>query len=277
MKTFAVIGNPVEHSWSPELHQAIFRQTGLKAEYRKIEVPPNKLAEFVLENTLDGFNVTLPHKESIIPYLDALDYHAETLQAVNCVIRVNGKQVGYNMDWVGFKRALEEQVVDLAGYHTIILGAGGAARAVAYTLAQLPVRFIQITSRTWERASRLVHWLEKAVSTPARVVEWERISVSLQNTGPLVIINTTPLGMWPDIDKIPLDPQLLKKGTILIDTIYNPPETRWLKEGQKQGCLIFGGLEMFIAQGLASDRLWFSSNRLEKIDLNQIRKVLISP
>jgi len=277
LKRFAVIGHPVEHSWSPELHRAVFQQTGLNADYRKIEVLPERLAEFVHNNPLAGYNVTIPHKETIIPHLDILDYHAELLQAVNCVVRDNGKQVGYNTDWIGFKQALDTGDVNLAGYHAIILGAGGAAKAAAYSLTQLPVNSIRIASRTRHKADRLALWLNQSLSTSAHSMEWEQVSATLNERSPLALINTTPLGMWPRVERMPVDPQILKKGTVLIDAIYNPPITRWLKEGKEKGCKILGGLEMFLAQGLASDRLWFGPEKFEKIDLNPIRKVLISP
>jgi len=276
LKTFAVIGHPVEHSWSPELHRAVFRQISMKADYRKIEVLPEQLADFVHDNSLEGYNVTIPHKETIIPHLDTLDYHAELLQAVNCVVRENGKQVGYNTDWIGFKQALEGGGLNLAGYHVIILGAGGAAKAVAYSLAQLPLYSIRIASRSRHKADRLVLWLNEALSTSAHTLGWNQVPTILKELSPLALINTTPLGMWPRVEERPLNPRFMKEGTVLIDVIYNPPETHWLKEGKERGCKVLGGLEMFIAQGLASDRLWFGPERLEKIDLNQMRKVLIS-
>ena len=258
MKRFAVIGNPIAHSLSPVLHQEIYRQLGLKASYEKIHVIPNTLHSFMNANELDGFNVTIPHKQAIIPYLDMLDESAQTIGAVNCVH--GGK--GYNTDWIGFLNAMELNGVDLKGKKCTIIGAGGAARAVAFGLVHAGVKSISIKNRTQVKADELLDWINSIFPN----------NDPSENSD--VIINCIPLGMWPDTESKP-DVEI-QVGQVLADTIYNPLETTWLKSGKTKNAKIIGGLDMFIAQGLASADIWFGENISEKIKLEPIKKGLKS-
>ena len=258
MKRFAVIGNPIAHSLSPVLHQEIYRQLGLKASYEKIHVIPNTLHSFMNANELDGFNVTIPHKQAIIPYLDMLDESAQTIGAVNCVH--GGK--GYNTDWIGFLNAMELNGVDLKGKKCTIIGAGGAARAVAFGLVHAGVKSISIKNRTQVKADELLDWINSIFPN----------NDPSENSD--VIINCIPLGMWPDTESKP-DVEI-QVGQVLADTIYNPLETAWLKAGKTKSAKIIGGLDMFIAQGLASADIWFGEKISEKIKLEPIKKGLKS-
>ncbi len=260
MKRFAVIGDPIAHTLSPNLHQEVYRQLELDASFEQIHVTPNSLDSFINSNKLDGFNVTIPHKLSIIPFLKGLDEAAKTIGAVNCVH--NGK--GYNTDWIGFLKAMELNGVDLNGKDCTILGSGGAARAIAYGLVQADVNSILISNRTQTKADQLLDW----------------INSSFPNNNPSensdVIVNYTPLGMWPDTESMPLEPSDISPDHILADTIYNPLETAWLKAGKTKGAKTIDGLDMFIAQGLASADIWFGEKISEKIKLENIKKVLKS-
>ena len=210
----------------------------------------------MLDNGLDGFNVTLPHKEKIIDHLTSLDNSAAVVGAVNCVYR----NVGYNTDWTGFLRALKMKQIDLRGRSCLLLGAGGAARSVAHALIATGSSSISVLNRSKERANRLLSWIKERMpkNAPSDTIE--------------VVINCTPIGMWPDTKRLPIENSLIDGATILIDTIYNPLETEWLKRGRKRGATTLGGLEMFIAQGLASNDIWFGHNISEKIDIKKIRK-----
>jgi shikimate dehydrogenase len=258
MKRFAVIGDPIAHTLSPNLHQEVYRQLELNASFEKIHVTPNSLDSFINSNKLDGFNVTIPHKLSIIPFLKGLDEAAKTIGAVNCVH--NGK--GYNTDWIGFLKAMELNGVDLNGKDCTILGAGGAARAIAYGLVQADVNSILISNRTQTKADQLLDWINSIFPT------------NFQSKNSDIIINCTPLGMWPDTESMP--EVEIQNGQILADTIYNPLETAWLKAGKTKGAKTIGGLDMFIAQGLASADIWFGEKISEKIKLENIKKVLKS-
>ncbi len=258
MKRFAVIGDPIAHTLSPNLHQEVYRQLELDASFEQIHVTPNSLDSFINSNKLDGFNVTIPHKLSIIPFLKGLDEAAKTIGAVNCVH--NGK--GYNTDWIGFLKAMEFNGVDLNGKDCTILGAGGAARAIAYGLVQADVNSILISNRTQTKADQLLDWINSIFPT------------NFQSKNSDIIINCTPLGMWPDTESMP--EVEIQNGQILADTIYNPLETAWLKAGKTKGAKTIDGLDMFIAQGLASADIWFGEKISEKIKLENIKKVLKS-
>ena len=258
MKRFAVIGDPIAHTLSPNLHQEVYRQLELDASFEKIHVTPNSLDSFINSNKLDGFNVTIPHKLSIIPFLKGLDEAAKTIGAVNCVH--NGK--GYNTDWIGFLKAMKLNGVDLNGKNCTILGAGGAARAIAYGLVQADVNSILISNRTQAKADQLLDWINSIFPT------------NFKSKNSDIIINCTSLGMWPDTESMPTVE--IQKGQILADTIYNPMETSWLKAGKTKDAKTIGGLDMFIAQGLASEDIWVGEKISEKIKLENIKKVLKS-
>ncbi|MBT4270926.1 MAG: shikimate dehydrogenase [Candidatus Marinimicrobia bacterium] len=262
MKQFAVIGYPIAHSLSPVLHREIYRQLDLEASFEKIHVMQNELHSFMKENELDGFNVTIPHKQSVIPFLDELDESAQIIGAVNCVH--NG--IGYNTDWIGFTKAMEQNGVDLKEKNSLILGAGGAARAVAYALIQSNVNSISIMNRTKQNADTLVKWIKNNSNISVNTQTHEH-----SNTQTL-IINCTPLGMWPNTEAIPEFE--IQKDQVLVDTIYNPIETRWLELGKEKGAKVIGGLDMFITQGLASADIWFGEKISKKIKFDPLKKVL---
>ena len=265
MKRFAVIGDPIAHSLSVTLHSEIYKQLDIKAEYKKIHLRNDKMNLFINSNQLNGFNVTLPHKESIIPFLDELDEAARIIGAVNCV----DKSKGYNTDWIGFSRAIEINGIDLKGENCVILGAGGAARAVAFALIKANVKSITVVNRTIERAKKLVEWMQKISDVKSSQVQQLEVLKHYQ-----IIINCTPVGMWPDVKSIPSIN--FGKGNILAETIYNPFETKWLKKGKELDIRVVIGLDMFIAQGLASCDIWLKQNISGKVNFEKIKKVLKS-
>ena len=260
MRQFAVIGDPIEHSLSPILHGEIFRQLGIDAKYEKFHVSSNSLDSFMSKNTFDGLNVTLPHKEKIIRYLDNLDTSAYAIGAVNCIF----DNIGYNSDWIGFLRAMKINSIELEGKSCLIIGAGGVARSVAYALIMARVASINVRNRSKDREKNLMMWIKEKFpnNTNNPFISYE------------AIINCTPIGMWPNTESIPSSKKLIENASILVDTIYNPTETQWLKQGKRCGAKTLGGLDMFIAQGLASADIWFQEKISEKIDPVKIRKEL---
>lgn len=256
MKHFAVIGDPISQSLSPILHNEVYRQLGIEALFEKLHVLPDALSEFMATNQLDGFNVTIPHKQTVLPFFDEIDKAAKTIGAVNCV---HGNK-GYNTDWIGFKKALELNEIDLKGKKCLIIGAGGAARAIAFSLIQSGVSAISVINRTQSKADELFEWIQY-------------ISPNIITTeNPGILVNCTPIGMWPNVDSLPK--YEINKDHILIDTIYNPIETKWLKVGNELGAKTVSGLDMFIAQGLASIDIWFEETISEKVNTEKIRSVL---
>ena len=163
MKKFAVIGDPIQHSLSPTLHGEVYEQLGIEADYQRQSVRAESLPSFVANNGLDGFNVTLPHKETIIAHLSSLDSSADGVGAVNCVYR----NIGYNTDWTGFLRAAEMKEINLSGKSCMILGAGGVARSVALALIVAGVASISVTNRSKDRADRLLSWIQERMPSNA--------------------------------------------------------------------------------------------------------------
>ena len=256
MKKFAVIGNPINHSLSPLMHESIFKQIGLKASYEKIQIEPFELEKFVRSNKLDGYNVTIPYKNIILKHLGNIGNSAQNITAVNCV-SINK---GYNTDWIGFTKTLDQNKIDLKNKSCLIIGSGGAAYAIAYALIRSKVSSIQIENRSIENKIKLEKWISQRMNKKS-------------DSMPEVFINCTPLGMSPFIDEIPSNVNI-KNGNIVIDTIYNPIKTKWLKQCEKKGAKIISGLDMLIAQGIASLNIWLEDDLFDKINLKHIKNIL---
>ncbi|MEE8436846.1 MAG: shikimate dehydrogenase [Candidatus Neomarinimicrobiota bacterium] len=271
MNGFGLIGDPLGHSLSPALYRELFRRLKLQNSFKIIKVKQEKLEAFVKENTLQGYNVTIPHKETIIPFLEQLSPEARIMGAVNCINKSPAGTVGHNTDWLGFKTALNINKVDVTGKKCLILGAGGAAKAIIYALIKMGAGFIRILNRHYERGLLLSVWAQKLSRNGTEAVLLENINFREID----IIINCTPVGMWPAVNASPLNPEHINRESTLIDTVYNPLDTKWLRAGREKGALTLGGLDMFIHQGLASLKIWNPGSTFEKIDLDQLEKALI--
>ena len=255
-----VIGTDTKESLSPLIFNYWFKKRNINAKYSfkaiKLKNFDDEMDLILKEENLCGFNVTIPYKQAVIPFLDDLDESAQTISAVNCVYN----RKGYNTDWIGFTQAMEMNDIQLKDKHCSILGAGGAARAVAYSLIKAGVKSIFIQNRTQEHADKLIKWINSIYPDNSSYETAE------------VIINCTPLGMWPDTESMPNIK--IDSEQVLADTIYNPLETAWLNTGKALGAKTIGGLDMFIAQGLASADIWFGEKISKIIKLEPIKKVL---
>jgi shikimate dehydrogenase len=274
MKLYGVIGDPIAHSMSPAMHNDAFASLGIPAYYHPFHVKPNDLKTAVDGMKVigvEGFNVTIPHKTAIIPYLDELDPLAEAIGAVNTVVRKNNRWVGYNTDGTGFVRGLKEALGrELHNDHILIIGAGGAARAIYYTLASEHAPFIDIANRTIEKAAHLAE--QCPFETKTEVLSISEAEKRMGNYS--VVIQTTPIGMSPRTDEMPISLSLLRKGAFVSDIIYNPLETKFLSEAKKRGAKIQNGIKMFVYQGVSAFEKWTGvvpdANRMEKIVLKQL-------
>jgi len=255
-KLVGLFGHPVHHSQSPVMHNTAFVHQQLDFVYMAFDVLPEHLHEAVAGIRalgLRGVNVTLPHKVAIIPLLDEIDPLAERIGAVNTVVNENGRLIGYNTDGTGYVRSLTEETgVDLRGQVVTLLGAGGAARAVAFTLAEQGVREIRIINRSPERAAQLAASLGAAVS--ACVVETEEAGRVIADS--TLLINTTSIGMYPHVDDMPVPDEWLHPGLIVSDLIYNPLETKLLRQARAIGARTHSGVGMFVYQGALAFELW---------------------
>ncbi|MHB1653756.1 MAG: shikimate dehydrogenase [Desulfitobacteriaceae bacterium] len=249
---FAVIGYPIAHSLSPQMHRAGYRELGLLAEYSRFAVEPGRLSDAVKGLKALGFsgwNVTLPHKESIIPLLDELTPEAQRAGAVNTVRRDGEKLIGHNTDGRGFTRFVENELGQFQGKKAVLLGAGGAAKGIALSLAERGMT-LQILNRTSKKAEDLARSIRK----------WggEAIHGSL-TPGPWLsdvdlLVQTTSLGLHGE--SFPLSLAGLSRDALVVDIIFNPWETSLLYEAKLLGCRTFNGLEMLLQQGALAWEFW---------------------
>jgi len=256
---FGVIGWPVRHSLSPAMHNAAFRHLGLDCCYLPFAVSPEHLSraiEAVLPLGFGGINVTVPHKESVIPFLHEITPDASLIGAVNTVEVVGDRLVGHNTDGDGFLRALEEEGISVVGRNILVLGAGGSARSVAVRMAASGVSTLVLANRTEERALMLRDLLcARFPSVRIRVCGLEPDSLRKELEETDMVVNTTSVGLKPE-DPILIPPEVLRPSMVVYDLIYNPPETPLLKAARAAGAKAVHGLGMLLHQGALAFEIW---------------------
>ena len=261
---YGVIGNPVQHSLSPMIHNRAFKRLGWNAVYLAFEV---KNIEEALRGIrglgVRGVSVTLPFKTEVIPWLDKVEGLAKKIGAVNTIVNRRGKLIGYNTDCDGALEALQERM-DLRGKRFVLLGAGGAARAIAFGLQERGYPLI-VVNRSKERGQALSRELGCGYLPTSSLVRMRAGELEAD-----VIINATSLGMVPRDGETPIPNKLLKEGMMVMDIVYQPLQTKFLREAKKKRCVTVDGLEMLIRQGRAQFEIW-TGRRLE---IGQIRKDL---
>ncbi len=259
-KQLGIIGYPLGHSLSPLFQQAGLDAIGFDAKYNMWPTPPNNLENRLAtlrDPNLLGVNVTVPHKEAVIPFLDNLDNTAERLQAVNTIVNANGKLTGFNTDMFGFLNALEiDAQFDVEGKSVIIVGAGGSARAITTGLALNGARSITILNRSVARSQSLA---KEMAEYNVEVTGQELTDGTIKHLSPPdLLVNCTPFGMTgSDLEGAfpPIDP-LLSPSTLVTDLVYNPSDTPLLRRAAESGAETLGGLPMLIYQGAASFKIW---------------------
>lgn len=236
---YGLIGFPLEHSFSPAYFKKKFDAEGINAEYQLFPLEAIVDIRELLQHTqLSGLNVTIPYKEAVIPYLDEVAEEAAAVQAVNCIRFVKGKSIGYNTDVIGFEQSLKP-LLQPDMNKAIVLGTGGAAKAVMHVLRKLGID-TKIVSRT------------KTNET----ITYDELTDKMHIDSKL-IINTTPLGMHPKVDVSPaINYNCISSEHLLYDLIYNPTETKFLQQGKQQGAVVKNGLEMLELQAEASWEIW---------------------
>jgi len=257
-KICGLIGDPVEHTMSPAMHNAAYQKLGLDYIYLPFRVKPEQLAQAVdglRALNVRGFNVTIPHKVSVIPLLDGLDPLAEKIGAVNTVVNNDGELRGYNTDSAGFLKALLENGIEPEGKKIVVLGAGGASRAITYALAgkgaQLTVLNRQLELDWAEDIARLIH---KDLDKEVMVMELGRLAEALE--GADILVNATSVGMSPAVEESPVPAQLLRPGLVVFDIVYNPIITRLLRDAGLAGARTIGGVDMLAWQGALAFEKW---------------------
>ncbi len=263
MKLLGVIGDPIQHSLSPALFDALLKELGLEdlLDYRAWRVRSEDLADFLAEmrgSSLVGVNVTLPHKERVASLLDGLDAAAALVGAVNTLHNDAGCLIGYNTDWIGFLRSLRERGIALKGQQAVVLGAGGAARAILYGLIRGGIGKIVLWNRTPARAHRLAQDLSSATGFHQfDVLEEATLDEALPQVS--LLIHATPVGMHPAQEESLLAGSCgLHAGLLVYDLIYNPLKTPLLRQAEEKGAQIMNGLDMLIYQALESLAIWLA-------------------
>lgn len=279
---YGLIGNPVSHSISPVIHNTLFREMNFNGVYVPFKVDDiNEFMREFRELHVKGFSVTIPHKESVMGHINEIDPIAQKIGAVNTLINKDGQLAGFNTDCEAAVKVLEDTIqrsssrqsgtgapseknVLLKGKNVALLGAGGAARAIAFGLKERGTS-ITIYNRNYERAQSLA----RDVGCLSRKYE------DIHSLFADIVVNATPVGMFPKVNETPLDKSILKPGMVIFDTIYNPLETKLLQEARRQGCTVVGGLPMFVRQAAAQFKLWTgqtpSLELIEKVALGRLR------
>ncbi len=252
-----VFGCPVAENPSQVMVEAAYRHHGLDWRYLSLEVAPENLATAVQGARamgFRGFNCTIPHKVTVIPFLDAVGESAALMGAVNCVVRRGERFIGENTDGKGFLQSLRG-LSDPAGKRVVIFGSGGAARAISVELALAGVKTIIIVNRSEPRGHDLVTLLRQTIGVDAQGVCWRGDYSIPADTD--VVINATSIGLYPDVSaRVPLDVSSLKPRMVVADVIPNPPGTRLIRDAQACGCQVIDGLGMLVNQGVIGITYW---------------------
>jgi len=253
-----IIGDPVEHSMSPVMHNAAFEALGLDYVYLPFHVRGEELKEAIngiRALNIAGLNVTIPHKMAVIPFLDKLDPLAERMGAVNTIASENGELTGYNTDAPGFLQALRAQGIEPDGKSIVILGAGGAAKGISFILAGAGASLV-ILNRTLSRAEELTSQIARYYHRKITAMTLNEANLERVFGRADVLVNTTSVGMVPDVDRTPVPGNLLNSHLAVSDIVYNPLETRLLREAKAAGARTINGLDMLVWQGALAFEKW---------------------
>jgi len=261
MKFYGLLGESLVHSHSPSLHKLIYQKVGLDAAYKLFEFPSTQLEQAIdgiRTLSINGVNVTIPYKEAVIPYLDEVSPFAKKLGAVNTIENANGRLIGHNTDYDGFGLILTRRQWDVNGKIAVVLGSGGASKTVEAYLMDHGIKMIYIVSRNPERFK------------DTKNKQYTNYEGAQSLTGDF-LINTSPVGMYPNVNETPLSETTIQKFDYLIDLIYNPSETTFLRLGRKNNKQTANGLDMLVGQAVRAVEIW------EKCSIDeQVTEELIS-
>jgi shikimate dehydrogenase len=273
----AIIGDPVEHSLSPVMHNAAFKELGLNLVYAAFTVNARDLKTAILGAKslgILGLNITMPHKSAVVKYLDELGEVTKSINAVNTIVNHQGKLIGYNTDGSGVMIALKENQVNPEKKKLVLLGAGGAAKAIAFQFGH-EVKELVILNRTLDKAKKLVEMLKNSkIKAKGRILSSNVLKEELSTAD--ILINATSVGMSPDFSKSPVPSEFLRSDLDVMDIIYNPIKTKLIEDAEAVGAKIISGIEMLIYQGAVAFEIWTSCpapiDVMKTAVLNQIKK-----
>ncbi len=271
MIKLAVIGDPIEHSLSPLVHGGVMDELGIPYTYEKIQVKKGELPGFlsyVKEKGITGFNLTMPHKVDIIPYLDEMDEEAQLFDSVNTVKVEDGKLLGYNTDALGYVMSLKSKGYTVQNSRVVILGAGGVVRTLGLKFATEGAKEIRICNRTVEKAEEIAQSVQNRTGVPVFADDFSPKTIANIGKKCDIFVNATPLGMhgisgeFEDLSFV----EVLPKSSLVSDLIYHPAKTKLLQKAEKQGLATINGLGMLIYQGILADELYLD----KKLDREKI-------
>lgn len=269
-KLYFLIGDPVEKTLSPKLQNFIFKDGGTNSLYMAFKVEDKDLEKAIdgfRAINVGGFNVTIPHKQKVMKYLDEISDEAKAIGAVNTVNNVNGKLIGYNTDGPGLVQSMKNECVNIKDKNILILGAGGAGLGVSYAIGLEEPNSITIANRTLEKGEKLKYSLEKYFNFEVKLMDLSLKGLDKGNID--IVINTTSVGMYPKEDEKPISLQSFRNGIVVYDIIYKPLKTKLIEEAEGKSCKTFNGVDMLLAQGIMGQKIW----RGEEISKDSIRKL----
>jgi shikimate dehydrogenase len=272
-----VLGQPVAENPTGVMQEAAFSACGLNWRYLTIEVAPEKLADAMVGVRafgMKGINLTIPHKVAVIPYLDGLSEEARLIGAVNTVRRDGGKLIGENTDGKGFLRGVRQDAgVDPKGKQVVLLGAGGAARAIATELLLAGVADLLVVNRAVERGEAMTAHLASATGGPIRFEPWQ--GTYLVPSDADLLVNATSIGLYPNVDAMPGISFAAAKGDLLVcDAVFNPAVTRLLALAKDRGMPILDGLSMLVYQGVIGFEMWTGVQAPETVMKDALKRAL---
>jgi len=255
-----IIGDPIEHTMSPLMHNSAFRQMGVDYLYVPFKVKQRELAKAIdgmRALNIRGLNVTIPHKVAVIQFLDKLDHLAEKIGAVNTIVNDDGVLTGYNTDGAGFLQALLQSGIELQSKSIVILGAGGASRAISFTLADRDANLVILNRRLeLDWAEELASRISQTFSKKVEALELNRKNLVRVLDKADIVVNATSMGMTPHIDETPVASDLLKPELTVFDVVYNPVKTKLLRDAEAVGATTISGLDMLVWQGALAFEKW---------------------
>ncbi len=272
-KLYGIYGYPVEHTFSPGMHNAAFKKLRMDACYVPFAVNPSRLGDAVnavIPLGLCGLNITVPHKQNVIAYLDELSEEARHIGAVNTIQVVDGRLIGHNTDGRGFIRSLR----DNAGYNpkgktVLLIGSGGAARAVGFSLALAGVRKVSLYDIDARKADALALDIREKTGIDAQALFMRALAATAEEAD--CLINATPLGLKKN-DPLPLKREFIRKRHLVCDLVYNPPETRFLQAAKERGAKRLSGLGMLLYQGVIAFEIWTGAKAPVSVMKNALTK-----
>ncbi len=275
-KVCGIIGDPIEHTMSPVMHNAAFKNKGVDYVYLAFRVKKEELGkaiEGMRSLNIKGLNITIPHKVAVIQFLDELDTLADKIGAINTIVNRKGVLKGYNTDATGFLQALLERGIEPKEKRVVILGAGGASRAISFILAERGSSLV-ILNRTWDKAEVCADRISEIFQSEATALKLNRENLATALSEADILVNATSVGMNPNINETPVTSNLLKPGLIVFDIVYNPIKTRLQREAEVVGATVISGLDMLVWQGALAFEKWTGLKAPVELMREEVIKVL---